>query len=158
MSIKDEIDRIKMHIAEAYTALSDLGATMPASRNSEHLAETVRSVSAGGMQNAITVANNTNDLLICGATRMHPGEQATMLLPEDGADFIAFTLCQSPTTSGIKISIVGTCYDWNEDASRDIDTEEELFADGNGYINPTFVWNDPGIFLQSGTAIEVNLG
>ena len=158
MSIQDEIDRIKMHIAETYTALADLGATMPTSRNSEHLAETVRSVSTGGMENSITVANNTNDLLMCGATRMHPGEQATLLLPEDGADFIVFTLCNAPTMRGISLKIVGTCYDWNEDAYRDIDTEVELFADGTGSMNPTFVWNDPGVFLQAETFIEVNMG
>ncbi len=147
-----------MHIAETYNALSDLGATMPSLRNSEHLAETVRSVSEGGLQNAITVANNTNDLLICGATRMHPGEQATMLLPEDGADYLAFTFFQVPSMEGIRISIVGTCYDWSEDAYRDIDVEQDLFADGNGHMNPTFVWNEMGIFLQSGTVVEVNLG
>ena len=89
---------------------------------------------------------------------MHPGEQATLLLPEDGADFIVFTLCNAPTMRGISLKIVGTCYDWNEDAYRDIDTEVELFADGTGSMNPTFVWSDPGVFLQAETFIEVNLG
>ena len=146
-----------MHIAETYTALSDLGATMPSLRNSEHLAETVRSVSAGGMQNAITVANHTNDLLICGASRMHPGEELTIPIPEDGADYLAFTLSQAPYMEGVSIRIVGTCYDWDVDDIREIDTEETLFAEGSGYMNPTFVWNEMGIFLQSGTVVEVNL-
>lgn len=44
MTIASEITRIKSNIASAYTALSDKGATMPATQNSANLATTVASI------------------------------------------------------------------------------------------------------------------
>ena len=48
MTITSEITRIKGNIAEAYTALSDKGATLPVTQNSANLANTVASIPAGG--------------------------------------------------------------------------------------------------------------
>ena len=48
MSISDEISRIQDNIASSYTALEEQGATLPESRNSDNLAETIRSVTVGG--------------------------------------------------------------------------------------------------------------
>lgn len=51
MSISDQITRIKTNIANAYTSLESKGATIPADKNSNNLATTVDSISAGGFPN-----------------------------------------------------------------------------------------------------------
>ena len=157
MSVQSEIDRITQNVASTYAALSEMGATLPDVQNSDNLAATARTVSVGGTINSIAVANNTNDVLICGTTRVEPGDQTTVPLPEYGAGFLAFALLQSPMTEGVYIAISGPCYDWNEDAYKDIDIEELLFAEGSDYFNPSFVWNGSGVFLLDGATVEVNI-
>ena len=56
MTIASEITRINNNIAAAYTALSDKGATLPATQNSDNLADCVDSVSGGEI---VTATNNT---------------------------------------------------------------------------------------------------
>lgn len=48
MSIQSEIERISGNIADAYTACSDKGATIPENPNSDNLADTITSIPAGG--------------------------------------------------------------------------------------------------------------
>lgn len=48
MSVQSEIDRINGNVASTYTALSEMGATMPETQNSDNLPETVRTVPTGG--------------------------------------------------------------------------------------------------------------
>lgn len=48
MSVQSEIDRINGNVASTYSALSELGATMPEQRNSDNLPATARTVPAGG--------------------------------------------------------------------------------------------------------------
>ena len=48
MSIANEITRISGNIAAAYTSLDAKGATMPATQNSENLADTIDSITTGG--------------------------------------------------------------------------------------------------------------
>lgn len=48
MSIQSEIDRINGNVASTYTALSEMGATMPETQNSDNLPGTVRTVPTGG--------------------------------------------------------------------------------------------------------------
>ena len=48
MSIASEITRIQNNIADAYTAASGKGATIPATQNSANLASTIGTISAGG--------------------------------------------------------------------------------------------------------------
>ena len=48
MSVQSEIDRINGNVASTYTALSEMGATMPAQQNSDNLPGTVRTVPQGG--------------------------------------------------------------------------------------------------------------
>lgn len=48
MSIQDEINRINQNIANTYSAMGEMGATLPANQNSDNLANTVRSVPQGG--------------------------------------------------------------------------------------------------------------
>lgn len=48
MSIASEITRINNNIASAYTACSNKGATLPATQNSDNLANTISTISGGG--------------------------------------------------------------------------------------------------------------
>lgn len=59
MTIASEITRINNNIAAAYTALSDKGATLPATQNSANLANTVASVPAGAGE-TVTATNNSS--------------------------------------------------------------------------------------------------
>lgn len=48
MSIQDEINRIEQNIANTYSALNSMGATMPAEQNSNNIASTARTVPQSG--------------------------------------------------------------------------------------------------------------
>lgn len=48
MSVQTQIGRIETNIANAYTALSEMGAIMPDKQNSENLAATARTLPGGG--------------------------------------------------------------------------------------------------------------
>ena len=65
MTIASEITRINGNIAAAYTALSDKGATMPATQNSANLATTVASIPAGG-GDTVTAVNYTGSVIAVG--------------------------------------------------------------------------------------------
>lgn len=45
MSIQSEINRIKGNVADAYSALSGKGATLPATQNTDNLASTIATLS-----------------------------------------------------------------------------------------------------------------
>ncbi len=47
MSIQDEINRINQNIANTYSALGDMGATLPSKQNSENMANAVRTIPQG---------------------------------------------------------------------------------------------------------------
>jgi hypothetical protein len=49
MSVASEINRIKANIADAYDEAEAKGATMPATENSANLADTIASISGGGI-------------------------------------------------------------------------------------------------------------
>lgn len=48
MTIASEIQRIQTNIANAYTACSNKGATLPATQDSDNLATTIASIPSGG--------------------------------------------------------------------------------------------------------------
>ena len=48
MSVQSEIDRINGNVANTYSVLSEMGATMPEQQNSDNLAQTARTVPVGG--------------------------------------------------------------------------------------------------------------
>lgn len=54
LSIASEISRINGNIADAYTACDEKGASMPLTRNSANLADTIESIRSGG---AVTIIN-----------------------------------------------------------------------------------------------------
>lgn len=48
MSVQTQIDRLQQNVANTYSALSDMGATMPSDQNSDNLAATARTVPQTG--------------------------------------------------------------------------------------------------------------
>lgn len=48
MSIQDEINRINQNMTNAYSALGDMGATLPETQNSENLANAIRTIPQSG--------------------------------------------------------------------------------------------------------------
>lgn len=71
MSIQSEINRIAGNVANAYTVLSDKGATMPSLMNSENLAAAIESLQAGEAMSIETIWE------ICGYV---PYDENTLLL------------------------------------------------------------------------------
>lgn len=61
MSVQSEIDRINGNVASTYTALSEMGATMPAQQNSDNLPGTVLTVPQGGGKTVQTDWNQTDE-------------------------------------------------------------------------------------------------
>lgn len=61
MSVQSEIDRINGNVASTYTALSEMGATMPETQNSDNLPGTVRTVPTGGGTSVQTDWNQTDE-------------------------------------------------------------------------------------------------
>lgn len=53
MSIQDEINRINQNVANTYSALGEMGATMPETQNSDNLARTALTVPQGGASNTL---------------------------------------------------------------------------------------------------------
>lgn len=52
MSIQDEINRINQNVANTYSALSDMGATLPETQNSDNMASAVRTIPQSGGNSA----------------------------------------------------------------------------------------------------------
>lgn len=48
MSVQEEINRINQNIANTYSAMGEMGATLPAEQNSDNIASTVRSIPQSG--------------------------------------------------------------------------------------------------------------
>lgn len=56
MSIQDEINRINQNIANTYSALGDMGATLPQTQNSANMASAVRTLpQSGGGDNPVFI-------------------------------------------------------------------------------------------------------
>jgi hypothetical protein len=53
MSVQSEIERIEQNIANTYSVLNDMGATIPEVKNSENLANTARTVPQGSGGEAV---------------------------------------------------------------------------------------------------------
>lgn len=59
MSIQDEINRINQNVANTYSALSDMGATMPETQNSDNMASTVRTIPQSGGDGTIPTESDS---------------------------------------------------------------------------------------------------
>lgn len=61
MSVQSEIDRINGNVANTYSALSEMGATMPEQQNSDNMAATVLTVPKGGSKTVQSDWNQTDE-------------------------------------------------------------------------------------------------
>lgn len=63
MSIQNEINRINQNVANTYSALRSMGATLPETQNSDNLASAVRTIpQSGGGEDEVVWVNCTCDL------------------------------------------------------------------------------------------------
>lgn len=58
MSVQSEITRINGNIANAYTAVSGKGGTLPTARNSSNLSAAIQSIPSGGTLITKTITQN----------------------------------------------------------------------------------------------------
>ena len=65
MTIASEIQRIKTNIENAYDALENLGATMPATEDTDHLVGTINTISGGG-GDEISAVNKSGSAVTAG--------------------------------------------------------------------------------------------
>ena len=119
MSIQSEIDRINGNVASTYSALSEMGATMPAQQNSDNLPGTVRTVPQGGGTSVQADWNQTDETaadFIKNKTHYKKVENAELLsytkteYDEESGSFKA--VLSAPMTVGANYSVNynGTTY------------------------------------------------
>ena len=71
MSIQNEINRINQNIANAYSAMGNMGATLPETQNSDNMANTVRTIpqsSDGGSSVPLVYLTDEEIDAICSYT------------------------------------------------------------------------------------------
>ena len=82
MTIASEITRINNNIANAYTACSSKGATMPLTQNSANLATCINSISSGGGGSNIGITREISS----GGVYQVPASNFTFSLPSNVED------------------------------------------------------------------------
>lgn len=81
MSVQSEIDRITENVANTYSALSEMGATMPEQQNSNNMASTVLTVPRGG--GSVQSDWNQTDETAADFIKNKPfGDEVTEIMPE----------------------------------------------------------------------------
>lgn len=89
MTIASEIQRIKTNIENAYDALENLGATMPATEDTDHLVSTIQTVSGDGQTQIKTVTNATGSAVSSGDKVWVNGNQIVDYIDVDTVSGIA---------------------------------------------------------------------
>lgn len=119
MSVQTQIDRITQNISDTYSALSDMGATMPSEQNSDNLAATARTVPQGGGGGVQSDWNQTDDTAADFIKNKPFYETETVILEEqelivDEAEGACFAELSAPIKKNDHISIVynGNVYDF----------------------------------------------
>jgi hypothetical protein len=87
MIVQSEIDRINGNVASTYTALSEMGATMPAQQNSDNLPGTVRTVPQGGSKTVQTDWNQTDETAPDFLKNKPFGDSKTVIFPLEEVRF-----------------------------------------------------------------------
>ena len=59
MSIQDEINRLNQNVSNAYSALEDMGATLPTEQNSANIASAIRTIPQSGGESCTFSINAT---------------------------------------------------------------------------------------------------
>lgn len=112
MSIATEITRIKTNIANAYTKLSERGATLPTSQNSENLASTINTIptSSPSSNNLSKITVNLDDKI----TELVENNVIEIIIPDTvttiGTNFKNWTALTSITISENITNILGTAF------------------------------------------------
>lgn len=112
MSISTEITRIKTNITNAYTKLSEKGATLPALQNSENLASTINtmSTSSSSSNNLSKITVNLDDKI----TELVENNVIEIIIPDTvttiGTNFKDWTALTSITISDNITNISGTAF------------------------------------------------
>lgn len=99
-----EVERINGNVASTYTALSEMGATMPAQQNSDNLPETVRTVPQGGSKTVQTDWNQTDETAPDFLKNKPFGEMMTDIVPETeivGEDMDGLLFASIPEVGGL---------------------------------------------------------
>lgn len=100
MSISAEINRINTSVAAAYSAAGSLGATLPATRNVDNLADTVRTISTGAELNFEIVGGT--------APPNNPKENTLWVNTDTDITDWAFSATDPTGTEGMAWFITGT--------------------------------------------------
>lgn len=81
MTIASEITRIQGNISAAYTACNNKGATMPATQNSDNLADCINSIIVGSFYATLTVTTNSGATVsVAGQTQIAENGEATFYI------------------------------------------------------------------------------
>lgn len=103
MSVQSEINRINGNVADTYSVLSDMGATMPAAQNSNNLAATAAGVPAVV---SMTYNSSTNKWTLThanGTTSTVDGPaipDVSSYMPKSGGTFTGAVQAAAANTSG----------------------------------------------------------
>ena len=167
MTIASEIQRIKTNIANAYDALENKGATMPATEDSANLALTVATVPAGGDE--ITATNTTGSAVSADdrvwvngedvytrdfTTQSYNGnspiindETKVLTLSKTGTHIYKNNSNQSSPTQSVEVVIKAKLIDY-QNVSGNIPVSQ-FFRDSNsstgGTIPCNIHWNSSGL-------------
>lgn len=135
MTIASEIQRIKTNIANTYDVLENLGATMPATENSDNLASTAQTVSGGD----IVTATNTTGSAIAEGDKVWLNKVSGGWNIENFNDYQTHvTKVGSPTiTSGVVSDITSSSY---------------VKADVDFNVTPTDSWEIGVCCIKTGNA------
>ena len=113
-----EVERINGNVASTYTALSEMGATMPETQNSDNLPGTVRTVPQGGGKTVQTDWNQMDDTAPDFLKNKPFGDELTVILEEqelivDEVEGACFAELSAPIKANDNISVVynGNVYD-----------------------------------------------
>lgn len=147
MSVQTEIDRISQNVASTYSALSEMGATLPESQNSNNLAPTV--------YNALNAANKTYifEAVVSVSTSglsfaLPEGVTHSLLVEKINAGFHVVAMATLPAAAGSKAGTYALpfTHDWQGGGS----------AQGDLYFSTTVIDALIYIIISSDNSIKLD--
>ena len=133
MSVQTQIDRIQQNVTDTYSALEEMGATMPTEQNSDNMAATVLTVPRGGGGTSVQSDWNQTDETAADFIKNKPfGDVPTVILEEqelvvDENEGACFVEAPTPIQAGdiLIVKYNGTNYEC------DVITAEGICVFGN---------------------------